>query len=151
MLLTSHLAASVLVGNAFITNNGEWAVALLGGVLVDADHFFVNKKWIDDVKIFVKEKKIVRGINQHSWFQEWLFGLFSASLLGLFINFIFPQIRWWVLPVFLCIHIAMDSIMVCEHKPFVPFSTWSYWGFLKSGTIIEFVVSIAILFWIFIS
>ena len=151
MLLTSHLAATLLIGSSLVVNHQEWAVALLGGVFVDADHLFVNKKWLDDVKIFFKEKRIVRGVNQHSPLQEFLFGIVFSSILGLVVNLIFPSIRWYILPMFLGIHIMMDSVMKCEHQPFAPLSKWSYWGFVKSGTTAEFVVSTIaiILFFLF--
>ena len=145
MLITSHLAAT-LVGVVGVRAHGwEVILALMGGVLVDMDHLFVNQKWRADIKDFVYSRTITRGVNQHSWLQEFLFGGIIGILGGVAVHIFSPAIRWWILPMFLLLHIAMDAVMQCEHWPFIPFSRWSYKGWLKSGTLTEFLLSVVVL------
>jgi hypothetical protein len=150
MLITSHLAATLALVPVVGAHGPEFWLALLGGVGVDLDHLFVNTKWIRDIRIFFAERRIERGVNQHSPLQELFFGVATASLIGVALHALYPTVRWWILPFFLATHIALDGIMKCEHQPFAPFNRWSYWGFMKSGTIMEFVVSLIVLVSIFL-
>ena len=61
MLITTHLAASLLMSQGFSLSVPEFYLALAGGVALDADHFFVNTKWIFDIKSFLREGKITHG------------------------------------------------------------------------------------------
>lgn len=141
MLVTSHILATLVVGKAVGLNKPELYTALAGGAGVDLDHAFVNRKWLQDIEDFVFHHKITYGITQHSWIQEYLFGTLLATALGLLLSRLFPAIRWWVLPLFLLIHISMDAVMRNVHMPFVPLSHWSYVGWLRSGTIAEIIIS----------
>ncbi len=142
MLITSHILATLLLGKALGLNKPEIYTALVGGVGVDIDHLFVNNKWLQDVKDFVFHKKVTYGINQHSWAQEILFGALLTTVLGLILSRLLPLVRWWVLPLFLIIHVAMDAVMKNVHTPFAPFSTYSYVGWLRSGTLAEILISV---------
>ena len=141
MLITSHLLGTLLLGKALSIETPELYVALLSGVGVDIDHIFVNKKWIQDIKSFLQERKIIYGTKQHSWLQEIVFGTFVGIVIGFLISFLWPSVRWWIFPVFLLSHIVLDSVMRYEHKPFVPLSKIKYYGWLRSGTKVELLVS----------
>ena len=141
MLITSHLLGTLLLGKALSIETPELYVALLSGVVVDIDHIFVNKKWIQDIKSFLQERKIIYGTKQHSWLQEIVFGTFVGIVIGFLISFLWPSVRWWIFPVFLLSHIVLDSVMRYEHEPFAPLSKIRYWGWLRSGTKVELLVS----------
>ncbi|KKW20884.1 MAG: hypothetical protein UY71_C0018G0015 [Parcubacteria group bacterium GW2011_GWB1_52_7] len=141
MLITSHLLGTLLLGKALSIETPELYVALLSGVGVDIDHIFVNKKWIQDIKSFLQERKIIYGTKQHSWLQEIVFGTFVGIVIGFLISFLWPSVRWWIFPVFLLSHIVLDSVMRYEHEPFAPLSKIRYWGWLRSGTKVELLVS----------
>lgn len=146
MLITSHLVATLLVAKGLSLEDMELWTALAGGVALDVDHFFVNTKWISDIKNFLRERKITHGeVKQHSWFQEPLFGLSAGVLFGILLSLFIPSVRWWVFPVFQAIHIVMDGLMNYERQPFVPVSRWQYWGVLRSNTSTEWLVSLAFL------
>lgn len=140
MLITSHLLATLLASKALGLNKTEVVAALAAGVGVDLDHAFVNQKWLTDIKEFFTHQRITYGINQHSWLQEFAFGLLVATPLGLVISRYAP-VRWWVLPLFLFLHIAMDAVMRNAHQPFAPFSDFTYVGWLRSGTPGEILIS----------
>ena len=151
MLITSHLVVTLSLGAALSLGKPELFVALISGVGIDLDHILVNKKWIQDIKDIIKGKQPTRGINQHSWLQEVLVGGIVATLVGIIISNIWIEIRWWILPLFLFIHILMDAIMKFNHWPFVPFSKYKYSGWLTSGTKIELVLStIGLLIYFFV-
>src|SRR3989344_4018344 len=100
MLITSHLLGTLLLGKALSIETPELYVALLSGVGVDIDHIFVNKKWIQDIKSFLQERKIIYGTKQHSWLQEIVFGTFAGIVIGFLISFLWPSIHWWIFPIF---------------------------------------------------
>ena len=150
MLISTHLLGTLAVTKILPVNTPELYIALLAGVGVDADHFFVNRKWVQDIKDFIKNRKITYGTNQHSWLQEVFFGFFLSIIIGFAISYFWPVIRWWVFPVFLLLHIAMDAVMKYEHQPFAPLSRYKYWGWLRSATKYELVISLAGLFLLFI-
>ncbi len=141
MLITSHLLATLLAGKALSLNKPELYTALASGVGVDIDHLFVNRKWLQDIEDFIIHHKVTYGINQHSWAQELIFGLILTTILGFGLHILWPMIRWWILPLFLAIHITMDAVMKNTHKPLAPFSTYSYVGWLRSGTWAEIILS----------
>ena len=141
MLISSHLLGTLILGKALMLETPELYVALLAGVGVDIDHFFVNRKWAQDIKDFIRERKIVYGTKQHSWLQEFIFGISAGIVIGVLISYIAPTIRWWIFPVFLLSHIALDSVMRYEHAPFVPFGKFKYRGWLYSGTKAELILS----------
>jgi hypothetical protein len=140
MLITSHILATLVIGKALSLSQPELYAAFAGGVGVDIDHLFVNRKWLQDIKDFVYAGKITYGINQHSWIQELVFGILCGIVLGLLLSYLF-QIRWWILPFFLFIHVGMDAVMKNRHEPFAPFSKFSYVGWLRSGTLGEIFIS----------
>ena len=147
MLITSHLVVTIFLAKQLLLSESEFIMALGAGVLVDADHFFVNRKWVSDIKNFLTQGVITHGeIKQHSWFQEVLFGMTVAILVGLIVSNFSPTIRWWIVPLFLGLHILLDSVMRYEHEPFIPFSKWNYHGWMRSGTLIELLFSLALLF-----
>lgn len=148
MLITSHLLVTLLASKALSLGAPEIYAALAAGVAVDADHFFVNKKWISDIRDFVLERKITHGTNQHSWLQEVLFGTLAGIIIGVLVSMAWPSIRWWIIPLFLLMHIAMDAVMSFEHKPFAPLSKRTYRGWLRSGTKAELLISVIGLVWI---
>ena len=141
MLITSHILGTLVLSKALSLQTPELYVALLAGVGVDLDHFFVNKKWVKDVKDFVWERKITYGVKQHSWLQEFSFGAMAGTLIGIATSYICPSIRWWIFPLFLLAHILLDSIMQNEHQPFAPFHRFKYYGWLRSGTKEELLLS----------
>lgn len=143
MLITSHLLGTLLTAKLLSIHSPELYIAILSGVGVDVDHFFVNRKWIQDIKDFISTQKISYGINQHSWMQELLFGTIAGAMAGFLISYAFPTIRWWIFPAFLLLHIAMDGVMHNEHRPFVPFNKFKYWGWIRSGTKQELIISLA--------
>lgn len=152
MLITSHLLGTLALGKALSIETPEIYAALLSGVAVDLDHIFVNRKWIQDVKDFLQEEKITYGAKQHSWLQEIVFGIFAGITIGVLISYIWPTVRWWIFPIFLLLHIALDSVMRYEHEPFTPFSRFKYIGWLRSGTKAELVISsigLAVLYFFF--
>ena len=140
MLITSHILVTLVAGKALSLSQPELLTALAGGVGVDVDHLFVNRKWLQDIKDFVYQGKVTYGINQHSWAQELVFGLILTIAAGFLLSLFFP-IRWWILPLFLTMHIAMDAVMKNTHQPFAPFSKFSYQGWLRSGTLGEILIS----------
>jgi len=142
MLFSSHLLATLVTKNMFSLRGGETIVALIFGTGIDTDHLFVNKKWITDTKDYIKHRKITRGVNQHSYFQEVIFGEFFGILTGFLLSKIFIGIRWWICPLFLGLHIFLDSVMYYEHQPFFPFNKFKYWGWLRSGTRKELFFSV---------
>ena len=145
MLITSHLVATVLLSSSISLQDGEFFTALASGVALDIDHLFINKKWISDIKKFLRGKGTTKGeISQHSWIQEPLFGLTIGIIIGVLLEY-FLGISWWIFPLFQAIHIAMDALMRYEHKPFVPLGKWRYWGFIPSGSKQEFLASSALL------
>ena len=147
MLITSHLVVTIFLAKQLLLSESEFIMALGAGVLVDADHFFVNRKWVSDIKNFLTQGVITHGeIKQHSWFQEVLFGMTVAILVGLIVLNFSPTIRWWIVPLFLGVHMLLDSVMRYEHEPFIPFSKWNYHGWMRSGTLIELLFSLALLF-----
>ena len=141
MLITSHLLGTLLVGKAFSIETPELYVALLAGVAVDIDHIFINKKWIQDIKNFLWERKITYGTKQHSWLQEFVFGAITGLIIGFLISYIWPAVQWWIFPIFLLLHIVLDSVMRYEHEPFIPFNRFKYTGWLRSGTKGELLIS----------
>jgi hypothetical protein len=147
MLLTSHLLATLLGAKALRLSPPETYAALASGVGVDLDHLFVNKKWMVDVKDFMREGKVTYGVNQHSWIQEFLFGTLAASAAGALLA-LASSIRWWVLPLFLLGHIALDAVMRNAHHPFVPFNRYKYVGWIRSGTVPEILISCLGLLWL---
>ncbi len=147
MLITSHLAVTLLVGKGLGLWGFEMVTALLMGVAIDLDHFLVNRKWVNDVKTFVFTFKSTHGeVKQHSWIQEPLFGLSAGVILGILLSFFVPSVRWWIFPAFQALHITMDGFMNYEHQPFAPVSRWKYWGVLRSNTPTEWFVSLTFLF-----
>ena len=150
MIITSHLLGTVVLARILSIEFPELYVALVSGVAIDVDHFFVNKKWIKDVRDFLKERRITYGIIQHSWFQELVFGVAAGSIGGFVISHFWPFMRWWVFPLFLFLHIVMDSVMSFEHRPLAPFKKYRYWGWLRQGTKAELVISLAGLVVIFL-
>lgn len=142
MLITSHLFVTITVGKAAGLNHAEWIAALVSGVLVDADHLLVNRKWWSDVKRFLRHGTITHGeVKQHSWIQEPLPGAVIGAFAGMIAAILPWGIRWWVIPLFLLAYIALDLGMRYQHEPFIPLSRWSYRGFLKPGTLAELVIS----------
>jgi len=141
MLITSHLLGTLSLGKALALETPELYVALLAGVGVDIDHIFVNRKWVQDVTDFLKERKITYGTKQHSWLQEPIWGVFVGITIGVLISYFWPAVRWWVFPSFLLLHIVLDSVMHYEHEPFIPFSKLKYFGWIKSGTKVELTLS----------
>lgn len=141
MLITSHLFGTLVLGKALSIEAPELYVALLAGVGVDIDHAFVNRKWVQDIKGFLRERKITYGTKQHSWLQEVAFGIFAGITTGVLISYLWPTVRWWIFPVFLLSHIALDSVMHYEHEPFIPFSKFKYFGWIRSGTKAELLLS----------
>ena len=141
MLITSHLLGTLILTKALTTNTPELYVALLAGVGVDIDHIFINRKWIQDINDFVGRRKIIRGTKQHSYLQELVFGTLAGIGIGFLISFFWPVVRWWIFPVFLLTHIVLDSVMHYKHEPFIPFSKFSYWGWLYSGSKAELAIS----------
>lgn len=135
MLITSHLAATVLVGESLSLGPSELMVALLGGVALDVDHFFISTKWIVDIKNFFYEGRISHGeVRQHSFIQEPILGMAFGITLGFIVSLLWPSNRWWIFPLFQAIHIGMDAFMKYEHRPFIPLREWSYRGWLSPGT-----------------
>ena len=153
MLITSHLLGTLALGKALSIETPELYVAMLSGVAVDIDHLFVNRKWIQDTRGFLQERKITYGTRQHSWLQEIIFGTFAGIVIGVLISYFWPAVRWWIFPVFLLSHIALDSMMRYEHEPLIPFSRFKYWGWIRSGTKAEFLISSIglIAFYLFLS
>ncbi|KKS38013.1 MAG: hypothetical protein A3G49_01145 [Candidatus Sungbacteria bacterium RIFCSPLOWO2_12_FULL_41_11] len=141
MLIISHILGTLVFGKALSIETPELYVALLAGVGVDIDHVFVNRKWAQDIKDFLRERKITYGTKQHSWLQEIMFGTFAGIIIGFLISSFWLPVRWWIFPAFLLLHIALDSVMRYEHKPFVPFNKFKYWGWLYSGTKVELILS----------
>lgn len=141
MLFTSHVLGILVLSKVLRLEGGETVVAFISELGVDIDHLFVNKKWITDVKSFLKDCTVNYGVKQHSFFQEILFGAFLGILIGLILSKIFVEIHWWVFPLFLILHIVLDSVMHFEHQPFFPISKFKYWGWLRSGTKAEFILS----------
>lgn len=142
MLFTSHLAITVFVANKMGLSGPETMLALAAGVGIDLDHFFVNKKWIQDIKSFFSESVVTHGeVKQHSWLQEPFFGLIAGLLAGFTISYL-TGARWWIFPSFQALHIFMDSLMNYDHEPFVPFSFWKYRGWIYPGTRGELAISI---------
>lgn len=141
MLITSHLLCTLVLGKALSIEAPELYVALLAGVGVDIDHAFVNRKWVQNIKDFLRERKITYGTKQHSWLQELAFGTFVGIIIGVLITYIWPTVRWWIFPAFLLSHIALDSVVHYEHEPFIPFSKFKYWGWIRSGTKAELLFS----------
>ena len=138
MLITSHVAATMVLAETFSLNGvSEWSAALVGGVLIDLDHFLVSKKWLSDVKMFFRGGVTHGETNQHSWLQEPFFGLTAGIAAGLCIAMVFP-VRWWIIPLFQAVHIAMDACMRYTHQPLVPLSRWTYRGPIRSNSKIEF-------------
>lgn len=147
MLITSHLLATLLGAKVLHLSRPETYAALAAGVGIDADHLFVNKKWMVDVRDFMRERKITYGVNQHSWGQEFVFGTLLATVIGIALA-LFSPIRWWVLPLFLLGHIALDGVMRNAHHPFVPWSNYKYVGWIRSGTVPEILISCLGLLWL---
>ena len=147
MLITSHLAATVAVSRWLGLSVPELSTALAGGVLLDLDHLVVNGKWFVDVKNFLRSGIVTHGeVKQHSWLlQEPLCGLIVGALTGLAVAAWWPQVRWWVFPFFQGMHIIMDGAMRYRHEPLMPFSRWSYRGWIRSNSKTELAVSSAIL------
>lgn len=141
MLFTSHILGILILSKALSLGGGEITVAFISGLGVDIDHLFVNKKWISDVKSFLKDCTVNYGVKQHSFFQEILPGGVLGVLIGFALAKIFLEVRWWVFPLFLVLHIALDSIMHFEHQSFWPVGKFKYWGWLRSGTKAEFILS----------
>jgi len=141
MLITSHLLGTLILGKALSVETPELYVALLAGVGVDVDHVFINRKWVQDIRDFLRERKITYGTTQHSWLQEIMFGTFAGIIIGFLISSFWPPVRWWIFPVFLLSHIVLDSVMRYEHQPLVPLSRFKYWGWIHSGTKVEFFIS----------
>lgn len=48
MLTTTHLAVAVLLGLLLNLNRDEWFVALMFGVLLDADHIFAAPRYLSE-------------------------------------------------------------------------------------------------------
>lgn len=141
MLITSHLFGTLVLSKVLSIEIPELYVAVLSGVAVDMDHFFVNRKWVQDASDFLRKRKITYGTKQHSWLQEFIFGTLVGIVIGVSISYISPVVRWWTFPFFLLLHIALDSVMHYEHEPFIPFSKFRYWGWLRSGTKLELLLS----------
>jgi len=150
MLIATHLLSTLIISRLFSLETPEVYVALAAGVGIDLDHLIVNTKWLQDVKNFFQGKKIERGINQHSYCQEPLFGLVFGIMVGIFIHFLISPIRWWVFPLSLLSHIILDSFMRFDHWPFFPLSNYKYRGFIPSGTKIELLISTVGLFLFFL-
>ena len=150
MLITSHLLGTLILSKALSIETPELYVALLSGVGVDIDHIFMNQKWIRDIKDFTREKKITYGTKQHSWLQEILFGTVAGDLIGAAIAYFSASVRWWVFPLFLLLHILMDSVMHYQHWPLAPFGKYQYSGWLRSGTKYELLTSLVGLVIIFL-
>lgn len=149
MLITSHFLFTILISKLFSLKGLELYIALLAGVAIDIDHLFVNKKWLSDIRNFVKDKKITRGVNQHSYMQEIVPGLLMGIIIGI-ILYSWLAIRWWIFPLFLIIHIALDALMQYSHYPFKPFNNFTYKGWIPSATKWEFYLSALILLFYFI-
>jgi len=146
MLITSHLVVTLLAAKGLALEGPELLVALAGGVALDADHLFTNIKWASDIKNLLREGRITHGeIKQHSWIQELVSGLISGAIIGFLISLVFPQVHWWIFPLFQATHIFLDSLMKYEHQPFVPFSRWRYRGFVYPGSRTEWLISSLIL------
>lgn len=146
MLLTSHLAATLLLSRALGFSGPELVAAVVSGVALDLDHLFVNKKWLGDVRNFFRKGASTHGeVTQHSWLQEPLFGLAAGVFIGLAVQALFASVRWWVFPLSQALHIGMDALMNYEHRPLVPLSKWSYRGFVRSATVTEAIISSAAL------
>ncbi len=141
MLITTHIAVTVWLGKGLGLQVPEMIVALAGGVLVDIDHLF-KPGWRKTFLEFIKTGQRMNNQNHHSWIQELLPGLVVGSLIGLLINLTYPDIRWWILPLFQAIHIFLDYLMKNAHQPFVPFSKWGFRGFIPNNSKIELILSV---------
>lgn len=151
MLITSHLAVTVLTAKTLSLGGPELIAAFAGGVLLDADHLFVNTKWISDIKNFLLYGTMTHGeIKQHSWMQEPLFGLVAGVGIGIIFSWLWPGVRWWIFPLFQGLHIGMDALMRYEHTPFVPWSDRKYRGPIMSNTKTELALSLLALSTIYI-
>jgi hypothetical protein len=147
MLITSHIASVLLLNEIIPLSSQELIMAWCAGVFIDIDHVFISNKWKDDVKRFFTKFETSHGeVNQHSFLQEPIIGLFFSVVLGVVISLFFMDIRWWVAPLFLGIHVVLDAVMNFEHRPFFPFSKKTYYGFVRSGTRTEFFLSLVFLF-----
>ena len=151
MLLTSHLAATLLLSQALAFSGPELAAAVIGGVALDLDHLFISRKWLGDVQNFFRKGTSTHGeVMQHSWLQEPLFGLAAGVFIGLGVQAVFASVQWWVFPLSQALHIGMDALMNYEHRPLVPLSKWSYRGFVRSVTVNEAIISSAAVLAIFL-
>jgi len=148
MLITSHTLATLLVGKTLSLEGPELYVALLAGVGVDIDHIFVDRQYIQDRvrnigEIMRGQKIATRGVKQHSWLQEPLFGTIAGLAIGIVISYFWLSVRWWIFPLFLLLHIAMDGIMRHNyHEPFAPFSRYKYQGWIRPASKIELLISV---------
>ena len=148
MLVPTHLLATVLLSQALSLNETEVYAAIIAGVAIDLDHLFVSNEWLKEARDFFHAQTIHSRGNLHTWLHEPIFGLSVAIIVGLLLSHSSP-IRWWIMPLFLLIHIAMDKIMNYEHQPLAPFSKWTYRGWLPAGTKMEFILSLlAVVIWI---
>lgn len=145
MLVTSHLVATLLLSKGLGLAGPELITALTAGVALDADHLFVNAKWMSDAKNFFWERKVTHGeVKQHSWLQEPVFGIVVGIIIGVMLANIFA-VRWWIFPLFQALHIAMDALMKYEHQPLAPFNRVRYLGPILSNSKVEWFVSSAAL------
>ena len=144
MLLTSHLAATLLLSQALAFSGPELATAVISGVALDLDHLLVNRKWLGDIQNFFQKGASTHGeVMQHSWLQEPLFGLAAGVFIGLGVQAVFASVPWWVFPLSQALHIGMDALMDYEHRPLVPLSKLSYRGVIRSVTVNEAIISSA--------
>ena len=147
MLITSHLAVTILAGQALSLSTSEFFTALAGGVALDLDHLLVNGKWLSDARVFLRRGITTHGeVNQHSWIQEPLFGSIFGIIAGVAIHYWNPEVRWWIFPAFQGSHIMMDAFMKYDHHPFTPIlSKISYRGLIRPNSKIEWLVSFLVL------
>lgn len=127
MLITSHFAATLLLVKGLSLSTSETLAALAGGVFLDADHIFANKKWISDVKNFFSGRGVTHGeVKQHSWTHEPLTGIPAGIVFGLLLSYSGWDVRWWIFPFFQTLHIVMDALMRYDHQPLRPLSYLRY-------------------------
>ena len=146
MIFPSHLTSALIAGKFIgLLNPVEWLVVILASVGLDIDHVWVNLKYVCQPKIFFRNIADASGrVRQHTWIQEFVFGLLAGVIFGFILAWLF-KVRWWIFPLFQLIHILLDGIMRVEHQPLAPFSKWNYRGFVPPGTKIEWIVSTVIL------
>lgn len=145
MLITTHIAATLILGKYLNLSGLGWLMAFLGGVAIDIDHVLLNFKYLPNFKLFFKKASDTSGqVNQHWWTQEPIFGAVVGAVIGVLCSIIMA-VQWWLFLLFQFLHISLDSLMKFEHQPLIPFSRKKYFGPLASGTKIELIISLVAL------